>query len=78
MDIMYAWKMDQKDTHEKYQNINHGFLWMVIFTYFFKFPNYLLNMLFMLTKAAKPTVFLKLPCKALQARVLAPATQAAG
>lgn len=43
---------------------------MVIFTYLFRFPNYLLNSLFTLTKAAKPTVFLKLSCKAVKARVL--------
>lgn len=38
MDIIYAWKMGQKDTHEKYQNINHGFLWTVIFIYFSDSP----------------------------------------
>ena len=77
MDIIYAWKMDQKDRHEKYQNISHGFLLMVIFIYFFRFPNYTLNTLFMLTKTAKSmTVFLKPSCKALKAQVLALAVQA--
>lgn len=40
---------------------------------FFRFSNYILHMLFMLTKAAKPTVFLQPSCKALKAWVLAPA-----
>ena len=76
MGIIYAWKMVK--THKKYQNINFGFLrvvgWWFLLYIFFRFPNYILNMLFMLTKAAKPTVFLKPSWKAL----IAPAMWAVG
>lgn len=61
MDIIYAWKMDQKDIHENTKILTMAFLGGRIVIYFFyiffSFPKYILNILFMLAKAAKSTVF---------------------